>query len=62
MLTEIYNWLFELFFSGELPAVLAPVATECCALLSLVFLAFVLIIPLWFMYYLMRVIFNFGRF
>jgi hypothetical protein len=37
---QIYNWLFEYFFAGELPAVLAPISQELCAVMTLVVTAF----------------------
>jgi hypothetical protein len=39
-LLQIYNWLFNYFFSGDLPAILAPISEELCAVLSLVVMAF----------------------
>lgn len=35
MINQVYNWCFEFFFSGELPTVLAPIAEELCAVMSL---------------------------
>ena len=40
MINQVYNWLFEYFFAGDLPAVLAPIAEELCAVGSLVVTAF----------------------
>ena len=37
MINQVYQWFYEFFFSGELPAVLAPIAEELCAVLSLAF-------------------------
>ena len=40
MITEVYNWLFGYFFSGELPAVLVPYSETICAVGSLIVTAF----------------------
>lgn len=40
MINQVYTWLFEYFFVGELPAVLAPIAEELCAVGSLIVTAF----------------------
>lgn len=40
MINQVYTWLFEYFFAGELPAVLAPIAEELCAVGSLIVTAF----------------------
>lgn len=37
---QVYNWLFEYFFAGELPAILAPISEELCAVMSLVVTGF----------------------
>lgn len=39
MINQVYQWFFDFFFSGELPAVLAPIAEELCAVMSLLFVA-----------------------
>jgi hypothetical protein len=39
-IVQIYNWLFEYFFAGELPAVLAPISTELCSVMTLCVTAF----------------------
>lgn len=40
MINQVYTWLFEYFFAGELPAVLAPIAEELCSVGSLIVTAF----------------------
>jgi hypothetical protein len=39
-IVQIYNWLFEYFFAGELPAVLAPISEELCSVMTLCVTAF----------------------
>ncbi len=39
-LVEIYNFLYAYFFAGELPEILASIAPELCAVLSLIVMMF----------------------
>jgi hypothetical protein len=39
-IVQVYNWLFDYFFAGELPAVLVPISTELCSVMTLCVTAF----------------------
>lgn len=60
MITMIYEWLYSYFFSGTLPAILAGVAPELCAVLSMLLTALVLAFPIWLIYTFARIVFSFG--
>lgn len=40
MIVEAYNWIYNFFFAGDLPAILAPIAEELSALFALLVVGF----------------------
>lgn len=58
MITDCYNWLWALLFSGDLPSVLAPVAEESCVILTFIVVCLTLALPLYLLYRLARLVFD----
>lgn len=61
MITQCYNWLYDYLFSGDLPAILAPVSEELCAILCIIIVGFALFMPIYIIYRLIRFISDLAR-